>query len=431
MGVTDDEFKMFATQVEQEELARSQKKSTGGFEYEQVKWTGLPERGYKIIRALGAAPNSNASPTTSRTVRFAVIKADDGKDIRVSLPTGPEKDDHILWRIINNIEEVAWVPGEDKKNIKVYTNKLRHPDIFNMVTKNSHPEGSDRNKFDRGWAGRDMFIMNCIDRNPTMYAWSRANKHTVLLSKHINIGKNAEGKPVEYPETGIPAFGFTNILALNIFKHYGDWNNFDLAIERTGIMQSPNRIIHASKYKEEIPTALHPEIVDGPLTEEELSWEQYDLSKLFKVVSYTKLYNRLNKSIAKIDLSLGTHYVDELKSLAEIEKKQREDAKAEEEDSEESEANAVAKDLGSAPASVAIETPKASRTVASNTTSEVPKGYEFLNETEKSLIISMKRVDDKKWDITYNTTEELASCNVCKTPSPSSFAICPGCGSTF
>lgn len=423
MAVTTDQFKEFAKQVANEELERSKRKATSTRDYEEIKWVGIPEagKGVKIIRGLGGIPNSNVTPYTSRTIRHATIKADNGKDVKIVLPLGPDAEDHFMWRVINRVMEVDWV---NKK--KYFVNQTKHPDIFNMVEKNSYAPGTNQHKFDKGWAGRDVFIMNCIDRDPEVYKWSREKKHTVLLSKEVRVSPDKDGNLKEWPTVGVPAFGFANILPLNIFKYYGDWNFYDLCIEKTGITTSPYKIANAFKHIEEVPEAQQGWVVDGPLTEEELSWEQYDLSKLFHVTYYTKIFNRLNKSIAKIDDVLGTSFLSELKSLVEDEKKTMESEKPSAE--EEEDAEFPSEPLPSAPVEESAPVELVTRNPVSK---EFPKGYSFLNTTERELITSMKHIKDNEWEISYNTEEALAKCNVCGTPSPSSFSTCPGCGSTF
>ncbi len=430
--VTDDAFKQFAEQVEREEHEKLEKKTTGGFSYEKIKWSGLPKKGAKVLRALGEAPNSGVDVYTSRTYRQAKIKADNGKEIRVVLPDENMESDHIMWRIINRVMEIEWV---DKK--RIYVNELRHPDIFNMVKFNNLPEGSDAKKYTKGWVGQDLFVMNCIDRDPIIYAWSKENKHTVLLSKNVDVVKTPEGNLIEFPVNGIPAYGFVSALASNLFKHYGDWRNYDICVERTGLTTSPYRLTHAFKHIEEVPANLQSLVVNGPLTEEELSWEMYDLDKLFKVSSYTKIYNRLQKSIAKIDLTLGTNYVEELKHLSEEEQREWKERKEEDVDEETSEEtdNTETVSIGVEVPADFFETPvPQTATVTMRTVrqpSAKPKGYDKLTPEYRGLITKMTQVEADHWEIEYNTTKNIVGCSICHTPSPDGFPSCPGCGADF
>lgn len=421
--VTDDAFKALANQVEQEEREKAERKANGGFTYEKLKWVGIPQHGTKIIRGLGEAPNTYASKFTARTVRHAIIRADNGKDIHVNLPNPSEDDSHIMWRIINHVLQVEWV---DKK--KTYLYEKSCPEIFDMITHNRRPAGTDLWKYDKGWSGQDMFIMNCIDRDPVVYEWSKQNKHSVLLSKGVRTRKTPDGKVLEFPTQGVPAYGFINLLAQQVFKFYGDWREYDLSITRTGQTTTPYFIKNASANLLEVSEELKSFVVNGSLSEEEKSWELYDLDKLFHVTSYTKLFNRLRKSIAQIDVAFGTHFEEELKALADEEVKMR---KASEEtfneDLEPEDDVVEEKVILGAPSNPAI-TSRVPRTTVSV---GVPKGYSRLSPSEQALISSMRHKEGNTWEIEYNTTGRIAGCNICKTPSPETFSVCPGCGADF
>jgi hypothetical protein len=425
--VTDDTFSAFADQVEREEQERAERRTGTSFNYEKLKWVGIPKKGCKIVRALDNAPNSNVTLFTSRTYRFSKIRADNGREIHVKLPLEKDDPDHIMWRILKKVLAVDW---EDNKKYFVYEKSL--PEIFSMVRYNKFPEGSERRKYDKGWSGQDMFVMNCIDRDPATYAWSKENKHTVLLSKNVTVVTDPVTKKVmEFVDPGIPAYGFVTALAHNLFAYYGNWENYDIKIERTGTTTAPYVIANASEHIKEVPANLQPFVVTGGLTEEEQTWERYDLSKLFGITSYTKLFNRLEKSIATIDLALGTHYHEELKSLAQEEEKKAKENKEEISDSFEEEAETkkvpVTMDVPvRASRSPKVETPKEQEPA-------MPKGYAKLTDEEKSKIAGMRQISGDTWDILYENTggASIVACSICKTPSPDNFVSCPGCGAMF
>jgi len=433
MAKEKDEFMEYAEQMAREEAEKAARKAAGGgsFEFERIKWSGLEKGKLKIVRALGGTPNSGADSSTSRTVRVAKIIADNGKVIKVHFPTNDP--DYILTRILERVCEVDWVKvGE--KNTKVYIQEKKNPDIFNMIMYNGLEASNPKRKFGvegRGWGGKEMFLMNVLDRDPTVYAWSRENKHCVLLSKNIATIKTDDGKLLEFADDGIPAYGFTNVLAMNIFRHYGDWRNYDIGIERTGQTNPPLRVINAGKYIEEVPEELRDFVVTGPLTAEEKSWETYDLDKLYGPTSATKLWNRLNLSVAKIDAALGSHYLDELKSAADMEATQRDAAKAEKEDeadeepSNNSEVAARPLTLSEGP-SIEVKT--------LGTSKELLPGWSVLSEEEKEGIVSCVAPSErggKTWKVTYASDEKQWSCPECKTVAPASYKHCPGCAFAF
>lgn len=435
MANLDDDFKALAQRAAEEEAVKAQRGSGGDFEV--VKWTGLEKGKMKIIRALGGFPSYDGSPTKnnfdSRVIRSCHIKGDNGKQLRAIIPLLDHS--HILWRIIDRVMETEWV---DKK--KVFIQEKKNPEIFNMVAKNNTVPGSPAHKMDRGWTGREYFVMNCIDRDPTVYGWCKTNKHTVLLSKNINLGTDNKGRPVEYAEEGVPAYGFTSLLNTNIFKFYGDWEKYDIGIEKLGQMQNPIRVINAVKHNEEVPPELQPFVVSTPLTEEEISWVRYDLNKLFQITSATKLFNRLKLSIKKIDVALGTHFEDELRYLVEEEAKSKPKNFTEESRDEEKE--------GEVPFEDGVETaaPKVKMTIGkpvgeqnetiigvrAKQTTDVPKGYATLSKEDKAKISAFKQVGDT-YEFTYSTpdSDKKARCPQCDAISPTSFKSCPNCGLVY
>ena len=442
----DDEFKKFAQQVEQEEKEKASRRgNVFAANYENIKWTGLEKGKMKIIRALGGVPNSGATPGTARIVRIARIVNDKKNFIRVILPSreSSEGNSYILWRVIDRIMEVQWVNKQ-----KVFVHEKAHPEIFNIVFRNN----IDTQRFgleSRGWMGREMFIMNCIDRDPLVYQWSKENKHAVLLSKNVAVITTPEGKILEFPEEGVPAFGFTNILATTIFKYYGNWTNYDLGIEKTGLMQPPMRIINASKHIEEVPEDVRNQVVVGPLTEEEKSWELYNLDKLFAPTSYSKLWKNLKLTFQMIDAQLGSHYSEELKALAEEEAKAFKEAGAEKQSEDYSVEEQFTPSISKSstqnktpaeqkspahteiPSRTISSTPPTQQSNSSSITKESLPGWEKLKPEERALIVSAKLKPDNSWDITYNTNSKRYKCPNCGTISPEEIMTCPGCGLQF
>ena len=431
MSQVDDAFKAYAEDVASEEANR-RAGGTGGAGYTPVKWTGLEKNVLKIVRAVGGVPDSDDSPYTARSVRIAYILNDKGKRIKVVLPDPTTGGDHLMWRIINRVMDVDWI---DKK--KYYVQEKKNPAIFNIVAYNGLAPEDVKRKFGlegKGWQGREFFIMNCIDRSPAQYKWHQENKKTMLLAKSINLAPNKKGEMQEFlNEDGVPAYGFKNILATNIFKYYGDWRLFDIGIEKTGQMNTPYRIINAVKYIEEVPSHLQALVKSGPLTEEEASWEMYDLRKMYAPSTATKLYNNLKVTIRQIDDALGTNYASELKYLADEEAKARaatkqaeptEDGEATEDESPEA---PVAQTAGFTPPEAPARPVRGAAPAAEPT---LP-AYDKLTDAEKALIVSATWKGDKKWEIQYNTASQQYACPNCQNASPSEFSTCPACGLKF
>jgi len=423
--VSDDEFKAYAGEFEQEEAAKAAKKGTGGYSsnYEELKYTGLETKRPKIVRVLGGLPKAGADAFTARITQVAKIKGDDGKTFRCVLPLKDDAPDHILWRIINRVNETTYVNRK-----RVYVNETKHKEIFDLVNYNGVADAA-KQKFEKGWEGRNVIVMNVIDRE--QMAWHRENKHSMLLSRSIGLSKDGR----EFAEEGVPVFGFYTNIAQHMFKHYGNWEGYDMMIVRNGTTENPYRIASATAFKlgniPELPAALAPIVSVTPLTEEERSWARYDLSKLYQPSSYTKLFNKLKVAIQTIDARLGTKFYKELEYEAEKEKAAREAAKAEAVDDAEESAPAVE----AAPAARAQRTPAPiyhESVGLANDKINALKGYKLLTAEQVKLIKDVQVRDGQVADITYDTTEPVLACPNCKVASPESYTVgCPACGTTW
>jgi len=418
----DDEFKQFAAQVAADDAARK----TGGYaaEFEEIKWSGLEKakegiRKTKVIRALGGTPNTNKTPFDARTVKIAQIVCDDKKTRRFILPSLDDNKSYLIWRLINNVLSVVW----DKDKKKSYVHEATQPIIFQMVENNSFPIGSMQQKTTYGWSGRDMFIMNCLDRE--QMAWHRSNKHSMLLSKEIRQWTAPDGKTLEFAEQGVPSYGFVQLIASDLFSYYGDWKNYDIGIERTGAMQSPYKLFNCEKNPEKISKDAQKTVVIGPLTKEEKEWEMYDLRKLFGVSSYTKWWNNLKNNIATIDTALGTHYHSELKSLMEAEKKEREEKRA---------ANVTVDDTEKEEAPVP-EAPIAG--TQEHRAPSQPNNQPQVHCIDKLPQELRDQIDSFSFNargeliVVYKSKVSLLGCTVCATPAPKDWTMCPKCGVSF
>ena len=450
MSNIDEQFKAIAADIEQEERDKAERKATGGGSgsgFKPVKWTGLEKGKMKVIRIIGKYPDFNTrtpqlnrTPSDARVVRMARIIDDNRKRMKLVLPLN--NTNHLFWRIINRVNEFEWKndPEDTKKKMRVFSNEKLHPDIFNIINYNNLPESDKRRQFGwegHGWLGKEVFIMNVIDRG--MKKWHEENKHTVLLAKNLNIVKASDGsgKVLEFPEEGIPSFGFTTLLAMNCLKHYGDWENYDVAIIRTGLTSPAYNVINASKHIEEVDSALQSLVITGSLTAEEAAYEAYDLDLIYGTTSYIRFYNGLKLTVAQIDKALGTNFFDELKKSCDKEAEERKAKKAAEPSdfppSEETPAPApepTPEEKPATPTRRPAPTPEAS--AADNRTS-LP-GWSKLSDSEKAMVVSATLPLDgngKKWAVKYTVDKRLAECQECGTISPESFTVCPGCGVAY
>lgn len=413
--VTDDLFESYAADQQREAEERSSKSSgKSDFTFEVIKWTGLQTNDIKLVRAYGGPPNSEVDEFTAKTVRVAWIYGDDKKKFRCILPEAADAPDHLLWNIIARVKRSDWVDG-------VRTNPVKDqlPEIFNIVDRNGFTSKDPSFIFDKGWTGRNVLLMNVLDRE--LMDWHKENKHTALVSRNIGVGKDG----TEFPEIGVPSYGFSGALG-NLFKFYGSWEKYDIGITRTGLKEAPYRVVNASKYIEE--TGDKSSLVSSePLTEEERAYTQYDLNKLFQITNYTKIYNHLKGKIARIDAALDTNFLEELKFLVDKEKEARTEKLAEEK---------LKEVKGESPTSppeekVPAAAPTRQRTVVKGNDFSKLGGWSSLSQEEKDGIES---VDFSTNPVTITYKEEdavILACPECAVPGPDTYNVCANCGLEF
>lgn len=313
--VDDDVFKQFAMQAEQE--AQLGNNNFGGSfqkDYEEIKWTGLEKNVWSVLRAVSGFPNSHLDSSTARSVIISKIVDDNGKQMKVVRPSYTADPNYILTRIIAAVTKPVYVNNGTEKPIKKFPVQEQHPEIYNQIEKNGLNPADKRYMYDKGWKGSEVLIMNVIDRK--QMDWHREHKHTMLLAKSIS---NVNGR--EFVDEGISWFASHDKLR-HYLTSYGSWEKYDLGIKRTGQKSDAYIITNVTQSPLEVDEETRQYISSTPnLTEEELSWERYDLDKLFRVTTATKIYNRLKNTIKRIDEALGTTFYAELLKEVEAEKK--------------------------------------------------------------------------------------------------------------
>ena len=442
--VTDDEeFAAFAKRAEEE--AAQQNKSGSSFtpkDYDKIEWVGLEEKA-KIIRIVGGAPSSmrpgsHVNPTDAHEIFVSTILDDNGKRMKLKLPLHADdiSHEHIMWRIINKVNEVKWVKGADGKSTKVNVNE-QYP-WFEKVNKGGFAPTDKSYQYSKGWKGQQVVIMNVIDREDN---WCAENKHTKLLSKKLS-GDNGE-----FAEIGVPSFGFCSALS-NIVKSYGSWERYDVQVRRTGQKTTPIDVKQATLYKknglvqELDKDKLQYVSLNETLTPEELEYERYDISKFFAPTTYQKILSKLGNTIKSIDVDLRTNFYEELQALAEKEKKEFEEVYG-----SPAQTATVAQPTQTAPVTEAAPARTAVREAVSTPASGLTpdkiallKGWNLLTDEEKAVIVDVvKNPDGTLADIVYNTDHPVLSCpsiypdgsHGCGINAPDFFRTCPSCGKSF
>lgn len=445
--ITDDEaFAAFLNKVA-DDKEKGNRKSSSNYEasYEEMKWVGLENDSAKIVRIVGAPPESmtpgrKSADTDAVEIYVSRIMNDANKKVVLKLPPHADdfKDEHIMWRIINKVKEVEWVPGPNGKNEKKY--KYAGYPWYDKVVHGGFNPTDQQYSWTKGWSGQQVVIFNVLDREDS---WCKDNKHTKLLSKRVNQVVQDNGNVAEYADTGVPSYGFLTKLSELVGK-YGSWEKYDVAITKTGEMTSPYVVKNATAFakcpediaRAELGDKLEFVSQEVQLTPEELSYERYNIKNNFKVTSYQKLLSDFGNTIKLIDGDLRTTYYDELKALAEKEKAEYEAKKVEEEANAPAEDSIPTDSIPTESISESTEKPTRSRVVDMALSADkiaALKGWDSLTEDERKLIKDVELNDDGSVKtITYTTTDDLADCPDCKFEAPMAISTCcPVCGLKF
>ena len=124
----DDEFAAFAKRAEEEAQSNKGGSNFAPRDYDPIKWVGLEDKA-KIVRIVGGAPSSmkpgaHVLPTDAHELFISKILDDNGKRMKLKLPLHSDDTahEHIMWRIINKVNEVSWtkdpVTGKITKTFK-------------------------------------------------------------------------------------------------------------------------------------------------------------------------------------------------------------------------------------------------------------------------------------------------------------------------
>jgi hypothetical protein len=447
LGADDDEFLATANRIDEEAEASSFGSSGNGTleEYQSIGYCSLVQKKPVIVRAVGHAPiaistfKEGGDLTTAIEVTSVEALGKENKPVRLILPERNDKESiatlHPVWRLVDTVLAYDIVDGK-----RSYRYQQVYPDLFAAIFNGGFK--GDRGKYSKGLRGQRITIQNVIDRQD--HDWHVFNKKTKILAKSSFPVKN--GEAIGY-QLGVPSYGYLQAWG-DMWRSYGNWEKYDVAITRTGQTSPPITIKNASKFKEagipEIPPELLNLTVIGPLTEEERAYEKVEIVRLFNVSSYNKIISRLGGILLEADKSFGTKFHQEIKDLAADERKKNaaaaEDAPEEIEASKADRTSVVVNASDLASATVSSAAPATTRRAAapaeaSAINTNLLKGWDKLKPEEKASIVKTIEVGGVLQSIEYKPDTDpehaLLDCNICGKFSPSHFNHCPACGSVF
>ena len=438
----------------------------GGFtsfgDYEEIKFSPLEidkTKRLKFYRIVGWPIHlRHEDPQYSpKVVMISRIIDDRGKWRRFILPTREENNNHILYKLIDKVLEGPY--NQDTKT-KSYTHVASHPEVFKHIFANSK-EGTYQN----GWKPTQYVVMNVIDRE--MMAWHKENKHTVIVSKKANIDKSDSEKV--YYEPGTTMAMYNAITGDDVGGAYGYPLNYDVVIKKLSELpwykayHSKDFMSYAgAQYESEEAFKVDYPFYDPEMhvrlnTEEEDSWEMFDIEKLYKVSSYQKINNALKGWVKKFDSEFGQNLSQELQNLANEEKKAYKETEQENETSVSTPVEAASIPIEVTPATIVTskqgvpELPVQSTSVPIApvvqeevpTRSRQPVGFDLASLTNEGFIAIGKLTEEEKATVTgydnekgtliYNIEGPTYKCTSenCTNNTPEFFHLCPKCGVTF
>lgn len=455
MSSMDDLFKK-AVKQRKEEKKKEDQGGTFSQDREMPEYTALETNGFKLVRMLGEPIAMRTKPTSPKIIYHTFILGDDDKKFRCIFPSKQEKPNWILWKVMNKVLSYTWDPNAGENGARVYHNKDSHPTLFNRVAKNN----KENNPFETGWRPSGFVVQNVIDRDPSVYKWHKDNKKTVLLSKK---GREMQDGGIFY-EPGFPPTLYNTILE-DVVEVNGDPNTYDVIVQKLNDkpfykafhpVEDYKKLLakfdgEETQLKEGIP-GFDRDIVEEPLTDEELSWELYDLDKYFPVTSYKKIQNRLNIFLESVDKAFGTKFVEELNDLVAEEKKEWDAQGKNLDGKEESTKTTVTKEKEVSKEETTEEKKKEPvkrrRPQKEESNTEEFSVEKILNEHSElegasHLTPEMKAmIKDVEYNsngtiqnFKYDTDEDVLECinadEGCTMTSPESFTHCPLCGVSF
>ena len=348
MNSSTDYFKSMAKDT-QKEVKREAESRTTTFSGEYPIWRGFESAGEGMIVRLvdpffARKPSDFASVldehgeriltnTSARLINVVHILDKNNKFFWAKVPRKDDEPNHFYWRMYDTVLKKEYVndPEGNKnqdgtiKKIGQLVHAETHPELVDRFLTNGYSSSLHKNKYSRGWKAKECFVANIIDRSALDL--HREKNKTFLITKAVAFN---DDRSIQYlNEYGIPAYGFQNQL-LDLIASYGRSDRYDIYIERTGEKDNPWKVKNASAVPAEVPDHYHEFISQADdLTDEEKSWERYDLDKIMGPTNVIRWFNKTDVILKQIDAAFGTNFYDEIRDASatlkiELEKESKE-----------------------------------------------------------------------------------------------------------
>jgi hypothetical protein len=459
VDILDDEiFKSYGKEFKEKEKERGS--SFAPREYEDLAFVGTDLGINCIVRLLGAPVGIEQQVTNyvrkpSDPVEFIAskVKDKDGKQFNLRWPVRNKENMHILHRLYDKVCDVEWVKDPvTGKSRKVFKYETKHPELFEAVTKTGYSQDDAMGyKCAKGLKGQQVVAYNVIDRGDN---YCNEKKECKILVKNVNV----TDKGAVFADEGVPSYGFVGKLT-DVYTKFGNYENYDVAIYRTGQKEDSYHVFNASYKKEkdsleELDPNTDGSVVDpnlivtGPLTQEEKTYKRHDLLKLKAPSTYQKIEKRLGWIFKLCDACLGTKFEDELANLVKDEKARFKELYG---DNKSAEAEAKAETVQATAETAAVQKAMQEQEVMKRPTQRqavgevtgltsdkiaLLKGWSKLTQEQRDLIEDVKDNEGtlelvfKGQNGTMVGDKQLCQCE-CGALAPIDFSSCPMCGADF
>ena len=451
-----DPFKAAFEKQDAMKKEREEAKNSSGFDFEKIVYEGLAIDVPVVFRILGYPFEFRQSPTDAKLVlQSKMVKDGFEKKVKINWRYIEKKGkyiidpDWILSKLYNKVMERKFVKYTEsdidpqKKIKKSEDGKIRNDRGFegNYEDLNTNTKTYTRLKFNQLPTDIKSFgdaypsskvVFNIISR---MDDWCKKNKHSKLLATKVSTSQkvNDKGEMVTsyFPETGISKSMYDEILVhmrqIGLTSLYTDF-----IVTRTLINEKYGQNIFDGEGALKLgrgDKAVLGKIVSGDLSEEEKSYELYDLDKLFSVSSYSKLKRDLSGLFKQTDSEFGTNFYDELCQLV-IEEEKKREAKKEKEtiikDDEEDDSDSNIETIESK--TEKVTTPEIKKDDNKSLDLTTMPFWENLSEEDKmdmkETVVSYTSIDS----IDFKPGTALMPCIACSRNLPNTVFHCPMCG---
>lgn len=441
----EERFRM-AKEAREKAQKEKQYGDFGNVEIPNFKTVSLNPNKSRVIRILGEALEMHEKPTDMIQIQKSLICGDDGKYFNVIWSNDSE---HPLNKLRKTIL------GKYKYNKETKERTYDNADLEVFKIWQTNRQFDKASQYSNGMNPNTYILMNVIDREDD---WCKENNHSKLLC-WSSTTQEKDGKIVEYPEYGVKPSLYNTVWDDKCTSAMLHFNETDFVVRRlskeTKIGGAKGDVYIQVCLPEEKSVIKQMEIKDKktyldkcsdePLTEEELSYELYELENIPFVSKPTPvgvIMKHLEKLIKLADKTFNTNLWDEFVEWKEKELKELNESKNEEKKSAEVKEVSNETENEELPSDIEeeiIEEPKT--TVTKKVAKKVVK-EEFdpmtliddfpsiaeLSDEDKNLIIG---VDNDSGEIKFSV-ECDAQCPECGNDIPDAItSACPYCGVHF